>query len=171
MTPLFYIGATLGHVLALPMPVLAGLDFVAVFAGTANTPIAATVMAIELFGSEIGVYAAVACVVSYLFSGQRASIARNGSTMQSTRSRRPGCVSPISRLCAVRVVRPRPSPCNPERFEKIPSRFYIMTKLIWLRQRRAVKRIVSPMIGFKDFRCACIILTGIEVNERNASHP
>ncbi|WP_165103971.1 MULTISPECIES: voltage-gated chloride channel family protein [unclassified Caballeronia] len=73
VTPLFYIGATLGnalgHVLALPIPVLAGLGFVAVFAGAANTPIASTVMAIELFGPQIGVYAALACVVSYLFSG------------------------------------------------------------------------------------------------------
>ena len=73
VTPLFYIGATLGnalgHVLALPVPVLAGLGFVAVFAGAANTPIASTVMAIELFGPQIGVYAALACVVSYLFSG------------------------------------------------------------------------------------------------------
>ncbi|MFM0210535.1 voltage-gated chloride channel family protein [Paraburkholderia sediminicola] len=73
VTPLFYIGATLGnalgHVLALPVPVLAGLGFVAVFAGAANTPIASTLMAIELFGPQIGVYAALACVVSYLFSG------------------------------------------------------------------------------------------------------
>ncbi|CAE6909071.1 Chloride/fluoride channel protein [Paraburkholderia domus] len=73
VTPLFYIGATLGnamgHMLALPVPVLAGLGFVAVFAGAANTPIASTVMAIELFGPQIGVYAALACVVSYLFSG------------------------------------------------------------------------------------------------------
>ena len=73
VTPLFYIGATLGnalsHVLALPFPVLAGLGFVAVFAGAANTPIASTMMAIELFGVDIGVYAGVACVVAYLFSG------------------------------------------------------------------------------------------------------
>jgi H+/Cl- antiporter ClcA len=73
VTPLFYIGAplgnALGHILALPVPVLAGLGFVAVFAGAANTPIASTVMAIELFGPQIGVYAALACVVSYLFSG------------------------------------------------------------------------------------------------------
>jgi H+/Cl- antiporter ClcA len=73
VTPLFYIGATLGnalgYVLALPFPVLAGLGFVAVFAGAANTPIASTIMAMELFGSEIGIYAGIACVVSYLFSG------------------------------------------------------------------------------------------------------
>lgn len=73
VTPLFYIGATLGNALAplmnVPMPLLAGIGFVAVFAGAANTPIASTLMAIELFGAEVGVYAGVACVVSYLFSG------------------------------------------------------------------------------------------------------
>jgi len=73
VTPLFYIGASLGNILApllhLPFALLAGLGFVAVFAGAANTPIASTFMAIELFGAEIGVYAALACVVSYLFSG------------------------------------------------------------------------------------------------------
>lgn len=73
VTPLFYIGATLGNALAavlgLPFPLLAGIGFVAVFAGAANTPIACTLMAIELFGPGIGVYAAIACVVSYGFSG------------------------------------------------------------------------------------------------------
>lgn len=73
VTPLFYIGATLGNALApilnLPFPLLAGLGFVAVFAGAANTPIASTLMAIELFGAEVGIYAMLACVVSYLFSG------------------------------------------------------------------------------------------------------
>ncbi|MEN9657557.1 MAG: hypothetical protein RL571_1022 [Pseudomonadota bacterium] len=73
VTPLFYIGATLGNVLApwlnLPFAFLAGLGFVAVFAGAANTPIASTLMAIEMFGAEIGVYAALACVISYLCSG------------------------------------------------------------------------------------------------------
>lgn len=73
VTPLFYIGATLGnalgYLLPLPFPVLAGLGFVAVFAGAANTPIASTIMVIELFGPQIGIYAGLACVVSYLFSG------------------------------------------------------------------------------------------------------
>lgn len=73
VTPLFYIGATLGNALApllnMPFPLLAGIGFVAVFAGAANTPIASTFMAIEIFGAEVGVYAGIACVVSYLFSG------------------------------------------------------------------------------------------------------
>lgn len=73
VTPLFYIGATLGNALApllhQPYALLAALGFVGVFAGAANTPLACTIMAVELFGSSIGVYAAIACVLSYLFSG------------------------------------------------------------------------------------------------------
>jgi H+/Cl- antiporter ClcA len=73
VTPLFFIGATLGNSLApllhLPFAMLAGLGFVAVFAGAANTPLATTVMAIELFGPAIAPFAAIACVASYLFSG------------------------------------------------------------------------------------------------------
>ncbi|WP_333852211.1 voltage-gated chloride channel family protein [Epilithonimonas sp.] len=73
VTPLFFIGATLGNALSyfipLPTALLAGMGFVAVFAGATNTPLACSVMAIELFGAECGVYVAIACVVSYLFSG------------------------------------------------------------------------------------------------------
>ncbi|QDK38032.1 voltage-gated chloride channel protein [Bdellovibrio sp. NC01] len=73
VTPLFFIGATLGNALAwmipLPVSLLAGMGFVAVFAGAANTPLACTLMALELFGSEAAVYTALACVMSYLFSG------------------------------------------------------------------------------------------------------
>ncbi|MGF7190528.1 H+/Cl- antiporter ClcA [Robbsia andropogonis] len=73
VTPLFYIGATLGNALApflhLPISMLAGIGFVAVFAGAANTPVATILMAIELFGVDIGPFAAIACVMAYFFSG------------------------------------------------------------------------------------------------------
>jgi len=73
VTPLFYIGATLGNAMAalldVPFALLAAVGFVAVFAGAANTPIASTLMAMELFGAEIGVFAALACVMSYVCSG------------------------------------------------------------------------------------------------------
>jgi H+/Cl- antiporter ClcA len=73
VTPLFFIGATLGNALSslLPLPssLLAAMGFVAVFAGAANTPIAGGLMAMELFGAEAGAFAAIACVVSYMFSG------------------------------------------------------------------------------------------------------
>jgi H+/Cl- antiporter ClcA len=73
VTPLFYIGSTLGnalsHLIPLPSSLLAGMGFAAVFAGAANTPIASTFLAVELFGGEAGAYAGIACVISYLFSG------------------------------------------------------------------------------------------------------
>lgn len=73
VTPLFFIGAALGSFLSLfmPLPValLAAMGFAAVFAGAANTPIACILMGIELFGIESGIYIAIACVMSYLFSG------------------------------------------------------------------------------------------------------
>jgi H+/Cl- antiporter ClcA len=73
VTPLFFIGATMGSALSLvlPLPVglLAGMGFVAVFSGAANTPVACVLMGIELFGAASGVYIAIACFVAYLFSG------------------------------------------------------------------------------------------------------
>ena len=73
VTPLFFVGATLGNVLALfvplPMALLAGMGFVAVFAGATNTPLACIFMGIELFGVESGVFIALAVVMAYLFSG------------------------------------------------------------------------------------------------------
>jgi len=73
VTPLFFIGATLGNALSRILPLapslLAAMGFAAVFGGAANTPIASTLMAIELFGAEAGAYAGIACVVSYLCSG------------------------------------------------------------------------------------------------------
>lgn len=73
VTPLFFIGAALGNVLGAlmgaPVDLFAALGFVAVFAGATNTPLACTLMGIELFGADAGVYIAVACFFAYLFSG------------------------------------------------------------------------------------------------------
>jgi H+/Cl- antiporter ClcA len=74
VTPLFFIGAVLGNALAffipLPLALLAGMGFVAVFCGATNTPIASIFLGIELFGAECGVFVAIACLMSYLFSGK-----------------------------------------------------------------------------------------------------
>ncbi|HEY4147354.1 MAG TPA: voltage-gated chloride channel family protein [Chitinophagaceae bacterium] len=74
VTPLFFIGATLGNTLAVlsgaPVDLMAGLGFIAVFAGATNTPIACTLMGVELFGGENILYYAVACFTAYYFSGQ-----------------------------------------------------------------------------------------------------
>lgn len=73
VTPLFFIGATLGSALSLvvPLPIalLAGMGFVAVFSGATHTPIACTIMGMELFGFESGLFIGIACVVAYFSSG------------------------------------------------------------------------------------------------------
>lgn len=73
VTPLFFIGATLGNALAVwlgaPVDLFAGLGFIAVFAGATNTPLACTLMGIELFGAHYAVYFAAACFIAYQVSG------------------------------------------------------------------------------------------------------
>ncbi len=73
VTPLFFIGAALGNTIAMiigaPVDLMAGLGFIAVFAGATNTPIACTIMGVELFGGDYILYYAVACFTAYYFSG------------------------------------------------------------------------------------------------------
>ena len=73
VTPLFFIGATLGNALVwfvpLPVALLAGMGFAAVFSGASNTPIACTLLGIELFGIESAIFIGIACLISYFFSG------------------------------------------------------------------------------------------------------
>ena len=73
VTPLFYIGATLGNTLATlmnaPVSLFAALGFIAVFAGATNTPVACTIMGMELFGPQYALFFAVACFTAYLCSG------------------------------------------------------------------------------------------------------
>jgi len=76
ITPLFYIGATSGHLFgdmigSDHIAMFAALGFVSVLAGATNSPIAATIMAVELFGIEIAHYAAISAVISFLITGHR----------------------------------------------------------------------------------------------------
>ncbi len=73
VTPLFFIGAAFGHVagplLGLPLALGAAIGLVAVFAGATKTPLACTLLAVELFGGGELTLFAVACFTSYLASG------------------------------------------------------------------------------------------------------
>jgi H+/Cl- antiporter ClcA len=75
VTPLFFIGATLGSALSgfidLPTGLLAGMGFVAVFTAAANAPLACILMGIELFGTDAAIYITIACVVAYFTSGHQ----------------------------------------------------------------------------------------------------
>lgn len=76
-TPIFYVGSTAGsalsHILGVDPAMLAAIGFVSLLAGAANTPIAASIMSVELFGPQVAPYAAVACVLSFIVTGHRSA--------------------------------------------------------------------------------------------------
>jgi len=75
VTPLFVIGALLGAALApifgLPVPFIAAIGFISVFAAASNTPIASTLMGIELFGPGFIGPMVITCIVAYFLVGHR----------------------------------------------------------------------------------------------------
>ena len=75
VTPIFFIGATsgslIGSLLGLDTSTFAAIGLVSVLAGAANTPLSASIMAVELFGAEIAPYAAISCIISFLMTGHR----------------------------------------------------------------------------------------------------
>jgi len=62
-----------------PKGIRSACDVVSLLAGAANTPIAASIMAVELFGPKIAPYAAVACVISFLIIGHRSVLPVSGA--------------------------------------------------------------------------------------------
>lgn len=75
VTPLFFIGATLGSAVAgplgLPLELTAGVCMAAMFASASNTPLALSVMAVELMGANTLPHVLIVCVVAYLMTGSR----------------------------------------------------------------------------------------------------
>jgi H+/Cl- antiporter ClcA len=75
VTPIFFIGATagstFGHIFGLDPATFAAIGLVSLLAGCANTPISASIMAVELFGPKLAPYATVACIISFLMTGHR----------------------------------------------------------------------------------------------------
>ena len=73
ITPIFFVGSTSGsffaHLLHLDPATFAAIGMVAVLSGCTNTPIAASIMSVELFGPQIAPYATIACVIAFLISG------------------------------------------------------------------------------------------------------
>jgi H+/Cl- antiporter ClcA len=75
VTPLFFTGAALGNALgkalSLPLDLAAGVGLSALFGAAANTPIALSVMAVELLGESVAPHVVFVSVIAYLMSGHR----------------------------------------------------------------------------------------------------
>ncbi|MFC1559963.1 chloride channel protein [Candidatus Margulisiibacteriota bacterium] len=112
VTPIFFIGSTAGNFFAGLMGInpqmFAAIGMISLLAAAANTPIAAFIMAIELFGPGLGVFAAASAAVSFIvvghrsiYSGQVLGIVKSSSLIVD--KRRQSEVGKINRL----YVRPR----------------------------------------------------------------
>lgn len=106
VTPLFFIGACLGNVLAAwlnaPLDLFAALGFIAIFAGASNTPLASTLMGLELFGSDNLIFFAIACFVAYFFSGHTSIYSAQRLGVAKSTGREMGHNAPLSRIRTLR---------------------------------------------------------------------
>jgi H+/Cl- antiporter ClcA len=75
VTPLFFIGAVLGNLLAralaLPLELGAAVGLAALFGAAANAPLALSVMAVELFGVAVLPHVVLVCLVARWLTGSR----------------------------------------------------------------------------------------------------
>lgn len=75
VTPLFFIGAALGNVLGralgIPLSLAAGVGMAAAFGAAANTPLALSIMAVELLGVGVLPHVLIVCALAYWMTGQR----------------------------------------------------------------------------------------------------
>lgn len=74
IVPAFFIGSTFGcvagSILGLDGGFGAAIGFVALFCGAVNCPLASTILALEVFGSEGILIFALVCSISYMMSGR-----------------------------------------------------------------------------------------------------
>lgn len=75
LTPTLFVGAAagslFGNLFGLDPSVASALGLAGVLAGSTNTPIASTILAMELFGASIAPFAGLVCAVSYVVAGHR----------------------------------------------------------------------------------------------------
>ncbi len=90
VTPIFYIGATSGHFFGSlvtnsdQVALFGALGFVSVLAAATNAPIAAIVMAMELFGIDVAHYAVISIAISFLVIGHRSVFPSQKLAMQKS---------------------------------------------------------------------------------------
>lgn len=114
VTPIFFVGVTAGNLFASlfhepMMAAFSAVGMVALLAGAANTPIAASVLAIELFGAQIAPHAAVACMVSFLIVGHRSIYPSQVLGIQKSTSLKVTTGRPISEFKNVEIQHRRTS--------------------------------------------------------------
>lgn len=107
VTPIFFVGATAGSTvggwLGFDRGTFAAIGLVSMLAGATNAPLAASIMAIELFGPAIAPFAAISSIVSFVMAGHRSVYPSQLLGMAKTRSVRVPQRTEIGALGAVDV--------------------------------------------------------------------
>lgn len=116
VTPLFFVGAALGNALArglgIPIGMGAGVGLAAVFAAASNTPLALSIMAMELLGAPVFPHAVIVCALAYLLSGHRSIY-----PAQRLLSGKDG-----TRLPQAMTLRELPAPSGPRNTDRVSGR-------------------------------------------------
>jgi len=88
ITPTLFVGATsgtlFGQMFNEDLATFAAIGLVALLAGVTSTPIASSILALELFGPTIAPYATIACIISFIVSGNRTIFPSQVSTVKKT---------------------------------------------------------------------------------------
>lgn len=75
LTPMLFLGSSLGNlwssILKLNIPFYSAVGMISFLGASSNTPIAAIIIAVELFGHTVGIYTAIACGIGYLILGHQ----------------------------------------------------------------------------------------------------
>jgi H+/Cl- antiporter ClcA len=107
VTPIFFIGATAGSTLATVLGfdqgTFAAIGMVALLAGAANAPVAASIMAIELFGPGVAPFAAIACIASFVIVGHRSVYPSQILGIAKTRSVRVAAGVDLASMDEIRI--------------------------------------------------------------------
>ncbi len=111
VTPLFFVGAALGNLLGrglgLPLDLAAGVGLAALFGAAANTPIALSIMAMELLGASVAPHVVIVAVIAYLMSGHRGIYPAQRLARKKSGERLPATIP-------LRDYEPAPPPSSPE---------------------------------------------------------
>ncbi|HOJ50785.1 MAG TPA: chloride channel protein [Spirochaetota bacterium] len=90
ITPILFIGATAGSFFAdifnLDRTLFAAMGVVSLLSGATNTPIASSIMAVELFGSKIATYSTIAVLLSFIITGHRSILPAQILLVQKSKS-------------------------------------------------------------------------------------
>lgn len=107
VTPIFFVGAAFGslwgQLIGMSPITTAALGTTSVLSGAANTPIAASMMAIEMFGPSIGPYAAGCAMVSFIMTGHRSIYPSQVLAVSKNESLRGALKQPLTYATASRL--------------------------------------------------------------------